>query len=365
MNRLRPDDLLPPALLFGIPIANVSMEEALRLIDMLVVEGRATGRSHQISTVNVDFLVNALTDSSVSTLLQRADVCLADGMPVVWAARLLGMPIHERVAGADLVPRLVERSQVTGNHVHFFGASPPIADAASRLLRARYPGARFSLQAAPVITDVSELDDELLDEIADADADILCVALGNPKQERFISLHRERLRTPVMIGVGGSLDLLVGARRRAPIWAQQVGIEWIVRAIQEPRRLGRRYLRDIGVFVPEISNAYATSVRRRRHPGARLQMSPDVVEVDWMTGTKPTTRDWRSAASALRGGSRLHISGTTAASIDMPSAAVLVGLCRVASRSGCAVTWDPSSAAILAEIGPFTEGGHGNVSTSG
>ena len=95
-----------------------------------------------------------------------------------------------------------------------------------------------------MLRDVTEVDDDDIDRIRDFDPDILCVAFGNPKQERFIAAHRDRLRCPVMIGIGGSLDLLVGDKRRAPAWAQHGGAEWVYRALQEPGRLGRRYLHD-------------------------------------------------------------------------------------------------------------------------
>src|SRR5688572_8108641 len=98
----------PPALVLGVPIEDVTMHETLELIDAFVQEGRADGHTRQITTVNVDFLVNALADPEIAAILQQADVCLADGMPVVWGARMLGTPIRERVAGSDLVPLLVE-----------------------------------------------------------------------------------------------------------------------------------------------------------------------------------------------------------------------------------------------------------------
>src|SRR6476660_4214015 len=131
----------PPALLFGVPIADLSMNETLTLIGELIDDGRALGRSHQIATANVDFLVNALDVPELRAILQNADVCLADGMPVVWGAALVGTPIQERVAGSDLVPRLVETSQATGWRVHVFGSSPSVADRAMELFADRYPKA--------------------------------------------------------------------------------------------------------------------------------------------------------------------------------------------------------------------------------
>ena len=138
----------PPALLFGVPIADLSMSETIAVVGELIDDGRSFGRSHQIATTNVDFLVNALENADVRAILQGADVCLADGMPVVWGAALLGMPITERVAGSDLVPRLVEASASTGWRIHVFGSSPSVADRAAAMFAERCPGARVSFDPA-------------------------------------------------------------------------------------------------------------------------------------------------------------------------------------------------------------------------
>lgn len=334
--------LRPPALMFGTPIADLTMTETLALIDELVVAGRGRNTTHQISTVNVDFLVNAITDPDVASILQNADVCLADGMPVVWGARLLGMPIAERVAGSDLVPLLVERSQTTGHHVHVFGTMPEVAAAAKRLLLDRYPDAHFSIEPGPMIADVEQIDDAVLDAIVAVDADVLCVALGNPKQERFIRAHRDRLRTPVMIGIGGSLDMLVGKRRRAPRWVQRIGMEWVVRAAQEPRRLGRRYAHDIRVFGPAISRAWLDGRRRRAAPGLRVEVGDEVVNATVEGDTIAGLEAWSAAAARLRGGAPLHVA-TAAVQIRDHAAAQLIGLAQVARRAGAAITVDGSA----------------------
>ena len=130
-----------------------------------------------------------------------------------------------------------------------------------------------------VIADPSNPPAEALDAIAAVDADVLCVALGNPKQERFIAASRGRLRTPVMIGIGGSLDLLVGVRRRAPQVVQRLALEWVYRAIQEPARLGPRYAKDIVVLGPTMARHILTARRStRRADGGRLSM-PAIAEL--------------------------------------------------------------------------------------
>lgn len=254
----------PPSVeLFGVRFAQVSLDDTLELFQTLVAGGRSSGSTYQVATVNVDFLVNADADPSVAAILRAADVCLADGMPIVWAARLFGAGRLDRVAGSDLFPRLAAESARTGLRVHVFGARPEIAERARRQIADQHPGAAVTFDSGPMFDDPADVNDAVIDAIASADADVLCVALGNPKQELFIAAHRDRLGAPVQIGVGGSVDLFVGERRRAPRWVQRIGLEWVFRAVQEPGRLGPRYARDLRVFVPMVLRE-----RRRRRRAA-------------------------------------------------------------------------------------------------
>ncbi len=335
-----PDPLVPrpPALIFGVPISDVTLDETMVLIGELVREGRRFGRTHQISTVNVDFLVNALEDGDVAHILQHADVCLPDGMPVVWASQLMKMPLRERVAGSDLLPLLIGASASTGWHVHVFGSTPDVADEARNLLTHRYPGARFSIDPGPMIADVREVDDAVLDSITAIDPDILCVALGNPKQERFIAEHAARLGVPVMIGVGGSLDMLVGKRRRAPSWMRATGLEWIWRACLEPKRLGSRYARDARVFGPAIVRELRASRERRQGAGLNVAVG-DRVTVS-IVGIRPLSdADWRQAADALLRGRELHVETTATPAPRDDALAQLVGLAAAARRGGGRIRW--------------------------
>lgn len=337
----------PPALLFGVPIDDLSMPETIDLIGELVADGRAHRRTHQIATTNVDFLVNALDDPALQAILQGADACLADGMPVVWGASLVGMPIRERVAGADLVPLLVEASSTTGWRIHVFGSTPSAAGRARALFAERYPDASVSVDPGPMIPDPTSVDDSVLDAIAAVDADILCVALGNPKQERFIAAHRERLGVPVMIGVGGSLDLLVGERRRAPEWMQRTGTEWVARMVQEPRRLGRRYAHDLRVFLPSMAREWRAVRARREQAGMAIRATRDCVEVRVGGSSTPSPDAWSRAVEDLTGGATLQLRAGSERSIADRSLAMLIGLVRHGRRHQAAVRWldDPSALA--------------------
>ena len=222
------------SVLFGVPIDGCTMDQTLELIGELIQNGRSQRRTHHITTVNVDFLVNAISEPDVMALLQHADLNLADGMPLLWASSLFGTPLPERVAGADLVPRLAAESAAHGWRVHLFGGASGVAQRAREKMLETHPEARITADSGPERVDVNEPDPAVVNAIRAVDADVLCVALGNPKQERFIAAYRKHLQCPVMIGIGGSLDMLIGDKQRAPEWAQRSGAEWLFRAAQEP-----------------------------------------------------------------------------------------------------------------------------------
>ena len=234
-------------LLLGIPIDDLTMPEALDRLDAFVQIGRRTGKTHQVATVNVDFLVKATKDPELRLLLQEVDMATADGMPLVWGARKLGVSLEGRVAGSDLVPALAERAAARGYSIYFLGAAPGIAAEAANILFRKHPDLIVAGVHAPPFSSVLDMDPGMIDDIKAAQPDILLVAFGNPKQEKWIGMNRHQLGVPVMIGVGATLDFIVGNRRRAPLWMQRSGLEWLYRLIQEPSRMWRRY--GVGLFV--------------------------------------------------------------------------------------------------------------------
>jgi N-acetylglucosaminyldiphosphoundecaprenol N-acetyl-beta-D-mannosaminyltransferase len=236
----------------GVPVDDVTIDEAIDRIFELVADGRVRRRCHQVATVNVDFVVNAVRDPAMLTVLQQASLCIPDGMPIVWGSRLLNSPLRERVAGADLVPALVARAVERGARVQLFGAAPGVATAVARLLNERFPGAIVDGDAGPRFDRAAELESSEVQSIRTFGPDICCVAMGNPKQEEFIARFGAELGVPVMIGIGGTLDFLAGHTQRAPAWMQRSGLEWLHRAVSEPRRLVRRYARDASVFLPRL-----------------------------------------------------------------------------------------------------------------
>ena len=240
----------PLTVMVGVPVDDVTLEEAVERCSELVEIGRATGQTHQVTTVNVDFLLTAGRLPAVRKILQSSDLAIPDGMPVVWGSRLLGTRLRQRVAGADLVPALVESAARRGYRVYLFGSAPGVAEEAAELLSKQHPGAIVVGAGGPTFADVEDMDRAALDDIIAAQPDIVCVALGHPKQELWIEAYRHEIGAPVMVGVGGSLDFLVGRKRRAPAWMQRTGLEWLHRMLTEPGRLGRRYARDLLLFPP-------------------------------------------------------------------------------------------------------------------
>lgn len=342
----------PPALLFGVPIDNVTMDDTVALVGEFVRDGRERARTHQVATVNVDFLVNALATPAVRSVLQHADLCIADGMPVLWAARRFGVELPERVTGADLVPTLAAHAPATGWKIHFFGSADGVAERARELLIEQHPGAQITADSGPIIKDPTVVDQAVVDSIAAVDPDILCVALGNPKQERWIEANRGVLRTPVMIGVGGTLDMLVGDKKRAPQWMQSSGTEWIFRAAQEPGRLGRRYAHDARVFAPKIATYLRNLKPYRSGATLRILVDHEVVRVvrDAPGIGAARRADLAQAGAALRTGNALSIQLGDVEQLRPEAMAELIGAVRHARRVGVPMHTEPYSSALRQQI---------------
>jgi exopolysaccharide biosynthesis WecB/TagA/CpsF family protein len=230
----------------GIPIDAVCIDAAAGIVMDAVQKRLPT----QVCTVNLDFLVRARRDPSTRRVLRYGYLNVADGAPVVWLARLLGQRLPGRVAGADLVPAVCQRAAASGARVYLLGGQNGAAVEAARRLCATYPGMIIAGTHEPPVARIEDMDSEaIVRRIEAARADILLVAFGHPKQERWIALNRPRLTVPVAIGVGCTLDLLAGRAKRAPRWMQGLGMEWAYRLFHDPRRLIRRYLTDLSWLV--------------------------------------------------------------------------------------------------------------------
>jgi N-acetylglucosaminyldiphosphoundecaprenol N-acetyl-beta-D-mannosaminyltransferase len=255
----------------GIPFHNLTMDETIALIEEQIREGGF----HQIATANVDFLKNAIHSQRLRDTLCSCDAVVPDGMPIVWMSRLIGTPLKERVSGIDLVERLAEVSARRGYGIFMLGASESQSQRAAKVLKQRYPDLRIVGRYSPEPRSLDKMDhEEILRRIEEARPEILLVAFGNPKQEEWLAMHRDRLKVPVCIGVGGSLDMLSGTVPRAPRWMRQNGLEWLHRLLREPQRLTARYLTDALCLLrhlPGYIAASATQPKRSTEPNIVVQ----------------------------------------------------------------------------------------------
>lgn len=247
-------------IILGIPVDNIGMDATVDRIFSMIDSFASDGVARQVTTVNVDFVVNTLTwrlgrirHPELIDILRRADLVTADGMPIVWTSKLLGSPLGERVTGADLVPRLAEKAARSGKSIYFLGGREGVGDAAAGVLTERYPQLRIAGIDSPFVHVENEslewaVEDDLpiIERINQAKPDILLIAFGNPKQEVWFHRNRDRLQVPVSIGIGGTFEFIVGTVRRAPPWIQKIGFEWVFRITQDPKRLWKRYF--VGFF---------------------------------------------------------------------------------------------------------------------
>lgn len=221
----------------GVRIDVVTLDEALRRIETFVETSDRPGGCHVV-TANPEMILAALEPGSVPSLkkvLDDAELVVADGIGVVWASRLQGSPLPERVPGVDLAASLLEMAAQKGWRVFLLGGEPGVAAEAARRMMQKHTDLRVVGTDHGYFTD----DDAIVQKIAAADVDLLLVGMGVPKQEHWIAAHRRRLRARVMMGVGGALDVFAGRVRRAPLIWQRVGLEWAYRLLQQPRRIGR------------------------------------------------------------------------------------------------------------------------------
>jgi N-acetylglucosaminyldiphosphoundecaprenol N-acetyl-beta-D-mannosaminyltransferase len=235
----------PPIAMLGVPFDNVTTAEAVAAIEHMV----ASRQPHYLVTANVDFLVQAQSDVELRHILVQAHLVLCDGTPLVWASRLLGNRLPERVAGSDLAPVLLKVAAEKKYRVFLLGATPDSVEEAASRLRSKHPSLIIAGSYSPPFNALLHMNhEEIKRRVQEARPDILFVAFGCPKAEKWIGMHYRELGVPVVAGVGATIDFLAGRVKRAPRWMQKAGMEWIFRMACEPRRLFRRYMKDLWVF---------------------------------------------------------------------------------------------------------------------
>ena len=224
----------PTAIILGIKVHALTTDLTLALIEEFI----ASGRPHQLVTVNPEFVIEAQHDAEFQRILNAAALALPDGIGLLMAARFLGTTsLPERVPGSDLVVRLAELSHQKGYRLYFLGAREGVAEKAAAALKVHYP----NLQVIGCYAGSPGLDENeaIVQRILSVRPDILLVAYGAPRQDKWVARNLDRLSVPVCKGVGGSFDFIAGVAARAPLWVQRLNLEWLHRLLMQPWRWRR------------------------------------------------------------------------------------------------------------------------------
>jgi N-acetylglucosaminyldiphosphoundecaprenol N-acetyl-beta-D-mannosaminyltransferase len=225
---------IPSIDLLGMRVSRVNRAETLEILQEFI----SSGKPHLVITADASGHVIAAGDPAYHRIVNEAALVTPDSTGILWAARKLGTPLAERVSGVDLAEQLCAESAQRGYGVYFYGAAPGVAADAAETMRRRYPGANIvgtvdGFQSSP------EQQAELLRDIKAKRPAVLLVAMGIPKQEKWIREHLEDLNVPVCMGVGGTFDVFSGRAKRAPLWMQRRGLEWLYRLIQNPKKYAK------------------------------------------------------------------------------------------------------------------------------
>lgn len=238
----------PKVNILGIQFDNVTRDETVARMEHMI----STHKPHMICTPNADHVLQARHDHEFREILECADLVVSDGMAVVYASRLLGTPFEENVGGRLLLPEFASRAACMGYRLFLLGGKDhKVAQIAAARLCVKNPGLIITgTYTPPFMPEFDKVEtDRMLDAVHRAQPDALFVCLGTPKQEKWIARNLQRLNVPVSIGVGAALDMISGHVYEPPHWVSNVGLEWLVKLVQEPKRLWQRYLLGIPLFV--------------------------------------------------------------------------------------------------------------------
>lgn len=218
----------------------ISMDETIEIIEKIICERKPI--QHVVINASKVNLMEA--DEKLRKIVNGCPLINADGSSIVWAAKILGVPLTERVTGIDLFLRLVELSEQKNYKIYLFGAKEEVVMKVKAIFEKKYPNLQIVGYRNGYFAEKDET--EIVKNMAKSGADIMFVAFSSPKKEYWINKYLEQINIPFVMGVGGSFDVVAGITKRAPRWMQKCGMEWFYRFIQEPRRMWRRYI--IGNF---------------------------------------------------------------------------------------------------------------------
>lgn len=246
-------------MIFDINIDNVSIFEAIEIIDNLIKENN---KYSYVLTPNVDHVVKIQKDKEFHKIYKEADLVLADGMPIVWVSKILKRPLKEKVSGSDLFPKLCGYASEKGYSVFFLGGLEGVAQKAAEVLKEQYPKLNVvGTYCPPFGFENDDIENQkIIQKIKESKPSIIFVGVGAPKQEKWIYNNIHKYQVPVSLGIGASFDFVAGTAKRAPVWMQNIGLEWFYRFINEPRRMFKRYFIDdmkfINILLKEIKNNF-------------------------------------------------------------------------------------------------------------
>jgi N-acetylglucosaminyldiphosphoundecaprenol N-acetyl-beta-D-mannosaminyltransferase len=224
----------------GIGIHAVQIADVIRIIKAWIQERSGP---HYVVVANVHVLVEGTKSLNFKDVLLKSDLCIPDGMPLVWLGRSQGHTLKRRCYGPDLMAEFCHETHMLGYKHFFYGAAPGVAEKLAVQLKKNYSALEVVGTYSPPFRPLTPVEDnEVVQRINAARPDILWVGLGCPKQERWMLEHRSHLNVPVMLGVGQAFDIYAGRVRQAPSWMREHGFEWLFRLVTNPRRLWRRYL---------------------------------------------------------------------------------------------------------------------------
>ncbi len=234
---------IPHIYLFGTPIHKLTMAETMRIINDTIINKE---QIHHV-VVNAAKLVNMQKNPELRQSVVESNIINADGQAVVWASKILGKPLPERVAGIDLMANLVQLAHEKKYKIFFFGAKEAVVKAVVDKYTQQYSGDLIAGYRNGYFKPEEEA--AIAEQIAASGADILFVAITSPKKEIFLNKYKHVIDTSFIMGVGGSFDVVSGITKRAPLWMQRNGLEWLYRVIQEPKRMWKRYLVTNTLFI--------------------------------------------------------------------------------------------------------------------
>jgi len=217
--------------ILGVKVSCVNFQQAMSQIERFI----RSQKPHQVITLNPEFVITAQKDKEFKEIINKGDLVVPDGIGIVWASRLMGSPLKERVTGVELVWSLSKLASHKGYSIFFLGGREGVAKQTAFNLKKHYP----KLKVAGTESG-SPYDPTLIPKISSKKPTILFVAFGHPKQEKWIFKYKNRLGIPVMIGVGGAFDFISQRVKRAPVWIQKIGLEWFYRLLKQPSRWKRQ-----------------------------------------------------------------------------------------------------------------------------